>query len=217
MSLAKKIKLREGERIVGSVRRYGLVSWWKYLFGIIVLSVAALFMFQLFSYGWYGYGAFGAGALLGLYILSRTWFFDYTNILIISNERIVDIHRLGWFDQVVSSVSYSEIKDVSVRKKGILANLFNYGSVMIHSKSDKFYLEVVKIHNPQELQNLLNDASERYKQGKKLLDANTIYKNFIKIIPDLTDDQLNKVNDLILNEFEELDESEEITKEAQEI
>ena len=213
MSLKRKINLRENESIVRTVHRYTLVDWWRYVLGFAFLAAASFWMFQLFSYKYWGYTAYGILILTGLYTLFRTWFFGYFNALIISTERIVDLHRQGWFDVTMSSISYKDIKDVLVRKKGVCANIFDYGTVITQSKSEQFVLEVIKTKNPAELQTLLQDLQEQYITDRKLIDVKTIYNNFIKIIPDLDDQKLRHISEIITNELDiediEGDEEEE--------
>lgn len=216
MSLSKKINLREGERVIQIERRYGLSDWWKYGLGLVFLALPSFFMFQLFWQGWWGYVIYTLGILLGLYIIFRVWFFNHFNLFVLTSERIVDVHRVGWFDQIISSISHKDIKDISVRKKGFLANVFNYGSVIVRSQSDQFFLDIIKIHHPQELQTVLIEVGEQYRQNRQLLNTKTIYRNFIKIIPDLSDEQLKTVSQLIMNEFEEVEAGQEMSGELAE-
>ena len=74
MSLQKKISLREGERIIRTVHRYGITDWWKYLIGFGFLAGASFLMFQLFSYGVWGYIAYGLMLAIGLFIWSFSGF-----------------------------------------------------------------------------------------------------------------------------------------------
>ena len=203
MSLSKKIHLREGERIIRIVRRYSLTNWWKYFFGLIFLATAAFFMFQLFSFGWWGYAIYGLGMAIGLYIIFRTWFFNHLTSFIITSERIIDIHRNGWFDEMLSAISHKDIDDVAIRKKGILSNIFNYGSLIARSKSQQFVLDIPKVKLPQELQTILLEVGEKYQRDRKLFDSQAIYRSFLAIIPDLADEQLKNTRQLIDAEFTE--------------
>ncbi|PIT87111.1 MAG: hypothetical protein COU31_04670 [Candidatus Magasanikbacteria bacterium CG10_big_fil_rev_8_21_14_0_10_40_10] len=215
MSLSKKINLREGERVIRIERKLFLVDWWQYCLGLAFLATAFFFMFSLFGFGWWGYALYGIMILIGLYILLRAWFFRYFNIFVITSERVVDLHRLGWFDLVVSSLSHKDVKDVAVRKKGIFSNLFNYGSLVVRSQSNQFVIEAAKIGNPQETLSLLQEVSEQYRQNRKLLDIKSIYRNFIKIIPELGDDELKTVNQLVVDQFEQDQEVEEESKQPE--
>ena len=197
MSIAKKIHLKDDEKIILVVQPYILTYIWKYLLGLAFLFVSSFFMFRLFFYGWWGKAAFGLGMFLGFYIIFRAWLMNHANVLVVTGERVVDIHRLGWFDEIISSVSYSDIKDVAVRKKGIMQSLFNFGGIAIATKSQQFVLEILNISNPAKIQLLLSDISQQYKQDIKTANMQVIYNNFIKIIPDLTDGDLKEAKQLI--------------------
>jgi len=209
MSLEKKINIREGESIIRVVHSYSLVDLWKYVFGFAFLVVASFWMFQLFSYGYWGYAVYGLLILVGLYILFRTWFFNYYSIFAVTTERVVDIHRMGWFDVVMSSIGYKDVKDVVVRKKGVFANILNYGTVIIQSKSDQFSLEALKVHFPQELQTTIEDLKEQHRTDRKVVDVKTIYNNFLKIISELDDKKLEYVSELIAEELEPIEAGDE--------
>ena len=197
MSIAKKINLKEDERIITAVRPVAVAYIWKYLLGLIFLFVSSFFMFRLFFYGWWGNVVYGAGMFLGFYIIFRTWFMNHQNVLVVTSERVVDIHRLGWFDEIISSVSYMDVKDVVVRKKGIAQSLFNFGGIAIATKSQQFVLEILNIGNPSKHQLALAEISQQYKQNVKIANMQVIYNNFIKIIPDLTDGDLAEARALI--------------------
>ncbi len=197
MSLAKKIQLKDDEKIIAVIAPHVAAYVWKYLLGLAFLFVSSFFMFRLFFYGWWGDVVYGLGMFLGVYIILRTWFLNHLNVLVVTGDRVVDIHRLGWFDEIISSVNYLDIKDVVVRKKGIAQSLFNFGGLAIQTKSQQFILEILNIGNPAKIQLLLADVGQQYKQDIKVANAQVIYNNFIKIIPDLTDGDLREARRLI--------------------
>lgn len=197
MSLAKKINLKEDEKIITVITPHVASYILKYLFGLAFLFVFSFFMFQLFFYGLWGKIVYGLGMFCGVYIILHTWFMNHANVLVVTSDRVVDIHRLGWFDEIISSVSYLDIKDVAVRKTGIAQSLFNFGGIAIATKSQQFVLEVLNISNPAKHQLMLADISQQYKQDIKVANMQVIYNNFIKIIPDLPDGDLAEVARLI--------------------
>jgi hypothetical protein len=197
MSIAKKINLKENEKIITIVQPYALTYMWKYILGLAILLTASFFMFRLFFYGWWGDVIYILGMLAGFYILLRTWFMSRRNILVLTSTRAVDLHRLGWFDEIISSVSYLDIKDVAVRKKGVWQSLFNFGGIAIATKSEQFVLEIVRIYNPAQVQTLLSDLGQQYKQDIKVANSQVIYNNFVRIIPNLPDGDLQEVQRLI--------------------
>lgn len=205
MNLARKIHLREGESIIASAQRFWVTLIWWYILGLLFWFASFFFMFRLFTFGWWGYALFGLGIFIGLFIIFRTWFFSSHNIFIITGERVVDISRQGWFDEIVSSVSLNDIHDVSMRKKGICASIFNYGNLSVETKSKQFIVEEEKIKNPQKLQVLILEAEEKYRQSRRLSNIQAVYHSFIKIIPDIADNDLLSVHELIRIRLEEKD------------
>ncbi len=201
MNLAKKINLKDDEKIVSILRPYTLTYAWKYLFGLAFLLVSSFFMFRLFFYGWWGDIIYGVGMFIGFYLIFQALFVNRANILVVTNARVVDIHRVGWFDEIISSAGYMEIKDVAVRKKGIWQSLFNYGGLAIQTKAQNFVLEVLGIHNPTQIQGLILDLGQQYKQDIKVANSQVIYNNFIKILPNLPDGDLQTVQRLIADQL----------------
>ncbi len=197
MSIAKKINLKPEEKIITVVQPYIITYAWKYLLGLAFLFVASFFMFRLFFYGWWGYIVYGLGMFLGVYIIFRAWFMASKNILVITGERVADIHRLGWWDEIISSINYLDVKDVAVRKRGIGQNLFDFGGLSIATKSQQFILEILNIRHPQKIQTLLADVAQQYRQDRKVASAQVIYNNFVRIIPELPDGELVEVKRLI--------------------
>lgn len=202
MSISKKINLKDNEKVVDIIRPHILARIWEYFFGAVLLLATSFFMFRLFSYGWWGNVIYGLGMFLGFYIVFRAWFMSRKNILVLTSTRVVDVHRVGWFDEIISSVSYLDVKDVAVRKKGIGQSLFNFGGLSIASKSESFVLEVLNIYNPAEVQILLSDLGQQYRQDIKVVNSQVIYNNFIKIIPNLPDGELREVRRLIDEQIE---------------
>ena len=203
MSISKKIHLREGEEVLEILRRYLLTYFHTYIFGLVLITGATFFITWLFGQGWWGMVLYGLAVFCGFFIIFQTWYFARQNMLVITGQRVVDISRANWLDEVVSSVGYSDIMDISFRKRGLFSNLFNYGDIYIQTKSKQFVLEISKIHQPQKAMNFIMEQVEFYRDGKGELTVEEIYNKFIKIIPELTDDELIGVDDIIHDQLEE--------------
>jgi len=197
MSITKKIHLQGGEEIKQIIRQYPPTFFLHYLVGIAVLFLASFFMFWLFSIGWWGQILYGIGMIIGLYIIIQTWFFASANILIITNERVVDINRLGWFEEVMSSAGYLDVKDVFVHKKGIMGSILNYGSLTVETKSQQVVLEFEKVHKPQKWQSLILELRDSFRRNRHLSGKREIYDSFVKIIPQLSEEELCEVYDSV--------------------
>ena len=162
MSIGKQIKLKEGERIITIVRRYGLTFFWQWILVFILFVVPFFFMFWLFNHRWWGQALFFIPVVVGISTLVRVIFIWKKNVLIITTHRIVDIDQRGFFDQVVSDVPYSQIEDISGRIKGFWGTIFRYGSLQIQTGNGKVQIVIDRIKQPVYLQQEINELRERY-------------------------------------------------------
>lgn len=156
---------------------------------------------------------YGLGMFIGLFIIFRTWFFARSNLFVITNERVVDISRMDWFDEVMSSAGYSDLKDVFVHKKGIGGNLLNYGALTVETKSEQVVLEMENIHRPQKWQSLILELRDAYRRNKYLSGKREIYDSFIKIVPQLSEEELCEVYDIVTAKLSSIKSDEEIISE----
>jgi hypothetical protein len=193
MSFTKKIHLREDEQIVNVVRAYWVTYAWKYIVAFLFLAAAAFFLFYFLAKGWWGYVALGLLVMVGLLIITRTWFFNYANALVITSARVVDISRDSMFDETISSLGFGDLKDVVVRRKGISSSLLNYGQIIIESKTREHGLDFRAIHQPHELQSKLLQLKEEHKIKSQISTIHGAYKAFLKAIPSLSSQQLENV------------------------
>lgn len=208
MSLAKKIHLREGEDIIKVVHQFGLVFWWRYLLGFACLFVTAFFITWLLAQNILGYITIGAGTFIGLYIIAHTSFFQSRSMLVVTTLRVVDINRAGWFEELISSAMFSDIKDIYLHRKGVLASMFGYAKVVIETKSERSLLELNAVHHPEKIVALILEATEKAEETFSLGSKKAIYEKFIQIIPTLGEADLCEVEDLIGAQLLRLDEVE---------
>lgn len=64
------------------------------------------------------------------------WMNYYYDMLIITENEIIDIDQNGLFDRHISEISLLRVQDVSARVKGLWATLFNYGDVVAESAGE---------------------------------------------------------------------------------
>ena len=149
MSLAKKINLRDNEDIIEITRSAGILSMFGYIVGLAILLTTSFFSTWLLSYGNPGSVVTGVGLFFGLLIIFRSWLKRRYNYWVITNLRIVDIDRLGFFNKVVSEIWFEELADIYIHKKGILAGIFNFADVIVESTAEQYVLEIKKISQPE--------------------------------------------------------------------
>ncbi len=67
------------------------------------------------------------------------WFY---NIYIVTDERIVDVDFFGLLYKNVNVAQIRKIEDVNYSQLGILANIFNFGDVVMETASEQLSAEV---------------------------------------------------------------------------
>ena len=204
MNIVKKINLNEDESIVFILRRHAIYKFVSYIFALTILLAVAFFVFWLLAQGPLGNVLIGGGIFLAVIVSVRAWHKDNGNFTVITSARVVDISRKGFLKELVSSVKYDNIKDVHIKKSGLSANLFNHGTIVIETKSERTILELEKIHDPLQAQTLIEECSENFARNGKLKDQDAIYSAFIKSIPDLDEERLYEVKDFLEARLTEL-------------
>lgn len=156
------IQLKEQERVITTVRRYGLTYFWHGVLIVVLLSTAFFFMFWLFAHSWWGITLFFLDLGIGFLLLFRTLFIWRKNELLVTTHRVVDIDQQGFFDKTVSEIPYDQIEDVSGRIKGVFGTIFRYGELNIQTGAGKVRIVLQKIQQPVALQQQINELRERY-------------------------------------------------------
>ncbi len=74
---------------------------------------------------------------------------DYLlDVWLVTDHRIVDMKQNGLFNQDIAETRLSNVQDVSVSIKGVLATLFSFGNVVIQTAGAKQVFEFQQIPNP---------------------------------------------------------------------
>ncbi len=72
--------------------------------------------------------------LLFLYVM---WINNELDLFIITDRRIRGIEQLSFLNRTISECAITDIEEVNAQTKGLLANIFNFGSVTMHTASEK--------------------------------------------------------------------------------
>lgn len=84
--------------------------------------------------------------LAGIYIYTY-------NVLIFTNLHLIEVEQNGIFGRIISQVSFSREQDISGNRTGLLATLFNYGSVTVQSAGENVYFVFRYAPNPEAVAN----------------------------------------------------------------
>lgn len=202
MSLKSKLHLRETEEIIEIIRQSSVNRFGRYLFCLLFLLTNTFFTFWFWTKGTEGRIVYGLIWALGLYMLYATWFVDRANYMVITTERIFDVHRKSLFTETISSLEFLEIDDVVVERSGLFSTLFNYGFITIHPREGNFHFEISRVKRPEYVQNLLLEKRGSFVKENRFKNKQEVYKQFLKIIPELSEAELTlayqKINNQLL-------------------
>jgi len=160
MDVAKLIQLKPKEELLMVV----IQDWKPFLPKMVIFAVWFIvpwfFLFPLFRIGWIGVGIFILLVLSSLFFAFRSWFAWQRTVFVVTDRRLVDIEQHGLFDRTISELFYSGIDDVTWRKKGLVATMFGYGTVLIRTAGSAADIEVLKVRQPAKLHDLINEIRE---------------------------------------------------------
>jgi len=201
----EKIHLRSEEQVVAVFYRSFFTYFWGYLAGLICWLVGSFFIFQLLSKGGWGQVILLFLFLFGLFCFFRTWFFARNNYLLLTNERAVVKSRISWSVSSVAMSDLFDLADVSVVTKGFFAHFFNYGDIILKNKDRDESVVFFKLSNPIKVQSLILQLSRNFNAEKKFFDMETVFKKFLRFVPDLPVVQLKVAAQAILDSLNQRD------------
>lgn len=146
------------EHVVCFTRKHWLrtIPLFSSLLALLASPIVFAIMFSKDSLiGLLGKGGFFA--LAGFYTAVSTYFLHlifvrifnyYLRILIITNQRVVDLKKTLFLCDHRSTVILSEIQDISMNKDGLLQTIFNFGTITVVISGVSQALTLNHIPNP---------------------------------------------------------------------
>lgn len=86
------------------------------------------------------------------------------NIIVITNQHLVDIDQTGLFHRVVSTLSLSRIQDVRSDIKGPLQTLLQYGTIVVQTAGESQNFSFDYIPHPHQVERYILDIHHQYMQ-----------------------------------------------------
>lgn len=96
--------------------------------------------------------------LLFLYI---TWVNNELDLFVITDQRVRGIEQISFLNRTISECSLDDVKEVNAQTKGLFENLFNYGTVSLHTASETsnfaMHFAPSPIDNASVIRNVIQD------------------------------------------------------------
>lgn len=93
------------------------------------------------------------------------WFF---NIYIVTNERIVDIDFIFLLYKHISVAELDKVQDLSYVTGGLMATIFDYGTVRIQTAGEVPNIEFAAVPHPQKVVERIRDLTEELQKGSNV-------------------------------------------------
>lgn len=90
------------------------------------------------------------GMLLGGIFLFRDWIGWYFSVVIVTDQRLVQITQKGLFNRTVADISLDKIMSVNYQIAGIQETLLQFGTILIQTFVGDMMLE--QVHHPENVQ-----------------------------------------------------------------
>ncbi|MBU1089357.1 hypothetical protein KKF38_00990 [Patescibacteria group bacterium] len=160
--------LQEGEKLVYVVHSHWFAAYKPVCkVGFFGMLVPALFfaMFPTQISLW----IFGAWFGLGFLRFIREvmdWYFD---VLLVTNQGVIDLDWRGIFDKSSSRIDFDTLVGTAFEKRGFWSNLLNFGTFTIQNYGgDNLKLPVAA--RPQRAENEIIETKEKYTRNRGLED-----------------------------------------------
>jgi uncharacterized membrane protein YdbT with pleckstrin-like domain len=170
--------LSDKDHIIATIKRhpFGLVS--MYLLAILGLGVAFGLMFWLVPTATEGdiqdkimnylmIFAVAASALVASFLMVATYVYRQ-NRWEITNDSVHQVSQRGLFNRQSSELSMANVEDVTVEKVGILASMFNFGTLRAETAGENSSFNFNYCPNPDKYARIILDARERYIEDEPL-------------------------------------------------
>lgn len=176
------LNLSEGEYVINAVRRHPIGLVIPLTIGILLVSLtlSLLFNFGIFVELLQLKGAaadvslaaapillFALLVALGTYVA----YYVYTNNkFFLTNESVIQEIQVSLFARHEQTVSLANIEDASFEQKGIIQQIFNFGSIRLSTEGDETTYRFTYVSNPKMHIATLNNAVEAFKNGRPMTD-----------------------------------------------
>lgn len=91
---------------------------------------------------------------------------DAFDIVIITNQRIINIDQIGFLNRKVSETALEDIQDVKYEQSGSLSHVFDFGSIEVQSAAAKATLMILTVPHPQSTVEQILQAKDAREDSK---------------------------------------------------
>ena len=124
--------LKKWETLKIEIRRHWIVFILLWFFALLWV----LFSFFTFMNFWMDFLNVLCNIVFWMYfsiILYIKWLNHELDLYIVTNNRVIWVEQVSWMNRTTREYNLGQVQEVSSKTKGILANIFNYGTLSIQT------------------------------------------------------------------------------------
>ena len=92
------------------------------------------------------------------------WLEEELDLIIVTNERVISIDQVTFMHRTISETELVQIQDVKHIAKGVLSNVFGFGSLQIQTAADKIAFVIHDVPAPYKMARKIMDVRDECKQ-----------------------------------------------------
>ncbi|MDQ3123945.1 MAG: PH domain-containing protein [bacterium] len=171
----KYIEFDENEELIAEIRKHPIGTLLILLTGALVILAILIITGLLLSFdinGFVGEGnvngmkpifvllagflIFGtvSATLIGLFLYRN-------NVIYVTNEKIAQVLYTSIFHRKISQLSIGDVQDVTVTQNGLVAHMFDYGTLVIETAGEQQNYSFTYVPDPYQHSKLIVGAHER--------------------------------------------------------
>jgi len=97
------------------------------------------------------------------------WVDYYLDIWIVTDQRILDVEQIGFFNRVVSELDLKRIQDITSKVCGILPTMFGFGNIQIQTAAEEHRFEMKSIPHPVATRRKIIELYTNAKENDKFI------------------------------------------------
>lgn len=158
----------ENEKVLILLRKHNIYLLTPFFIGFVLLAITIIMYWLLTSVDQIGnISQKGLPQLLLtliiLFIITyiyTSWFVRYCNIVILTDEHLVEIEQLALFSRRVSVLDLDQIEDVTFSQHGFIQTFFDFGDLEIQTAGATKNFTFKNMSDPDHLQRKIMELKE---------------------------------------------------------
>lgn len=161
-------QLHPKEQVVLLIREYSITKFFHLAIIAIVYFGLMFFMYSLLTIGSAGLMVLLVGLISVIVYALRTFIMWYLDVMIVTKERLIDVHQIGLFKKSVQVIEWPAIADVSYAMAGLFATVFRYGTVTIRLADPMAKpIDLHHVYQPQQIRDILATHAKTKNKSKE--------------------------------------------------